>query len=85
MRAPLPPPPLTAQPSTLTLAVALTRRASGQALYLAISRHISPYLATSAYTSQARKRTGARLMRHLVVQTPVGFFVSASEIEKWFH
>jgi len=24
-------------------------------------------------------------MRHLVVQTPVGFFVSASEIEKWFH
>jgi len=35
--------------------------------------------------NQARKRTGARFMRHLVVQTPVGFFVSATEIEKWFN
>jgi hypothetical protein len=34
--------------------------------------------------SQARRKTAARVMRHLVVQTPVGFFVSSSEIEKWF-
>ena len=30
------------------------------------------------------KRIRAKLMRHIVVQTPVGFFVSASEIENWF-
>ena len=35
--------------------------------------------------NEARKRTGARFMRHLVVQTPVGFFISANEIEKWFN
>ena len=34
--------------------------------------------------SHARRKTAARMMRHLVVQTPVGFFVSSSEIEKWF-
>ena len=37
--------------------------------------------------SQTRTRArarGARVMRHLVVQTPVGFFVSANEIEKFF-
>jgi len=35
--------------------------------------------------SQQRKQVGARLMRHVVsITTPLGFFVSADEIEKWF-
>lgn len=33
----------------------------------------------------SRKQVGARLMRHVVsITTPLGFFVSADEIEKWF-
>ena len=65
---PHPPPSLTAQPTTLSLAVALTRRASGQALYLATSRYICLHLPGAQADGRApdappRRADARRLLR----------------------